>query len=69
MKLRQYIKMKLEEVSKEKEEERKDKAERCRKKEEQHKAREDCFDEWERIQVYIRQLHKVMKNETDEEQN
>ena len=40
---------------------RKAKEEQRKEKEEKHKARDRLFDEWECIQVIIKQLHKDMK--------
>ena len=44
----------------------KSKVEQPKEKEEQYKAREHLFNEWEWIQLYIRQLSRTMENETNE---
>ena len=44
----------------------KSKVEQPEEKEEQCKAREHLFNEWEWILLYIRQLSRTMENETNE---
>jgi len=49
-----------------KEEQRMKKDEACEQKEEEYKAREPLFNEWERIQLNIMEVSRAMANETNE---
>ena len=53
-------------TAQEKEEQHEEKEEQRKEKEEMRKARDHLFNKWECIQLYIRQMAKDMKYETNE---